>query len=392
MKLAQMIRDMSLNRKQSKVSSQEKGYDDFYEKFEKSIKGLFEESKVLDREGRALYNFTNPDSGKEHYLTGSQAEYIKQQIEANAMHNSFLDSIGMGHLCHRTTSYFQDLDSIIDSMERMPGVVDGKDVEYKVDKGFLEFVDKDGNVVIPKQTEVMPQIQAEEGRYSAGNSALRVIAAGTALVFGAGCVAVATRQPSYFDKHSDVLKKQYTADDIAILEKNFKANPLQYSQAIGDMLLRQMHQKSPEFALEFAQTPEIVDGIDVQEAKAMDSIYGLIKGVDMPRNLFAKYENEQGIQKILIEWEGNSSEKTDWSGFIPLLKDSVKASLWVSGRYEGEIINAKPISFEAEDKIDYEQIKEGILEWKSKSNKGDKDGIMLTFKYPYSSFAPPNGT
>lgn len=100
--LVQRIEDAISTKKQSEVEPcKEKNYEDFYGEFEKSIEGLFKESKVLDMEGRVLYKFTNPDSGKEHYLTGSQAEYIKQQIEANAMHNSFLDSVGIGHLCHR---------------------------------------------------------------------------------------------------------------------------------------------------------------------------------------------------------------------------------------------------------------------------------------------------
>lgn len=125
--------------------------------------------------------------------------------------------------------------------------------------------------------------------------------------------AVPTRQPSYFDKHPNVLKKQYTTDEIAALEKNLEANPLQYSQAVGDLLLWQMHQKSPEFALEFAQTPEIADGIDAQEVKAMRSIYGLVEGITISSNLFKQRAyDEKGVHYFTLEWKGNTETKSDF--------------------------------------------------------------------------------
>ena len=187
-----------------------------------------------------------------------------------------------------------------------------------------------------------------------------------------------TRQPSYFDKHPDVLKKQYTADEIATLKKNFEANPLKYSQAVGDMLLWRMHQKSPEFALEFAQTPEIADGINAPEAKAMDPIYGLIKGIDIPHGLFEKRIIDRYNLNILIEWESNSKEKSDWGcRFIP-----------TDGFYRSgttRIIGAKPIGFEmGKDRIDIDRDigPTPQLSWQSQSNSGDTDGILITMTYP----------
>ena len=90
---------------------------------------------------------------------------------------------------------------------------------------------------------------------------LRMLLIVTALAFAAGC-ATATKQPSLYDTQPDLLTKQYTLGEIKAIEQNFNANPLQYSQQLGNLLLWQMHQKSPQFALEFAQTPELNDGIN----------------------------------------------------------------------------------------------------------------------------------
>ena len=190
--------------------------------------------------------------------------------------------------------------------------------------------------------------------------------------------AVPTRQPSYFDKRPNVLKTQYKPEEAAAIEKNFKVNPQQHSKEYGNLILWRMHQKSPEFALEFAQTPEVVDGVNAQEAKAIGSIYGLIKEIDIPDDLFkkkAKYEKD--INKIIIEWQGNSDRKTEWNGFFTLLGNR-------PGRpFLGKIHDAKPIGFEAgEDKINYEELKNGDLRWESKSAYGDKDGIMVSLEYP----------
>ena len=186
-----------------------------------------------------------------------------------------------------------------------------------------------------------------------------------------------TRQPSYFDKHPDVLKKQYTADEIATLKKNFEANPLKYSQAVGDMLLWRMHQKSPEFASEFAQTPEVADGITPQEAKAMASIYNLIKGLNISPGLFAQ-KDQLEYDKILIKWRGNSPKESDWSGWI----------MFMDGFYQsksGQIMDVRPIDFEGEDKISFDKIiGYSNLRWESKVNKNDSDGIIIDITYPQS--------
>ena len=189
-----------------------------------------------------------------------------------------------------------------------------------------------------------------------------------ALVFGC---ATATKQPSLFQTNPALLTRQYTPVQISLIHQNFKANPVQYSQELGDLLLWQMHKKRPEFALEFAQTPELNDGIDQKEAKAIKNIYDLIKDLDIPPDLFTETHKPRDIDKIIMRWKGNSDAKSDWSGHF----------------YQspgGKILDAKPIDFEqAEDQIDHKRLAEnGELKWKSMSASGDEDGIKITLKYP----------
>jgi len=197
----------------------------------------------------------------------------------------------------------------------------------------------------------------------------RILSMVGVLALVAGC-ATATKQPSLFQTNPDLLTRQYTPAQISRIQKNFEANPLQYSQELGNLLLWQMHQKSPEFALEFAQTPELNDGIDQKEAKAIKNIYNLIKNLDIPPDLFTEKER-LNIYKIIMKWKGNSDAKSDWSGHFY--------------QSPGEkILDAKPINFEqAEDRIDYKRLAEnGELKWESMSASEDEDGIKITLKYP----------
>jgi len=186
--------------------------------------------------------------------------------------------------------------------------------------------------------------------------------------------ATATKQPSLYDTQPDLLSKQYPPDEITAIEQGFEVNPLRYSQELGNLLLWKMNQKSPEFALEFAQTPELNDGIDEKEATAMVSIYNLIECLDIPVNLFEEKEIDQGIHKIIMEWQGDSKANTDWSGYFYHM-------------HRGEVLEAKPIGFEpGEDEFDHEYwLKNHRPRWKSIVKAGDTDGIAVTFKYPYNN-------
>ena len=156
-----------------------------------------------------------------------------------------------------------------------------------------------------------------------------------------GC-ATATKQPSLFETNPTLLTKQYTPDEIAAIKQNFDANPLQYSQEFGNLLLWQMHQKSSEFAKEFAQTPELNDGINPAEANAISSIYNLIKDLDMSPSLFfvAKPKPGQDIYKIIIEWECNTDKPTEWRMFLSF--DDIR----IGKKFRGELIDIQPLNRE----------------------------------------------
>jgi hypothetical protein len=192
------------------------------------------------------------------------------------------------------------------------------------------------------------------------------IAIETALACAAGCAA--TKQPSLYDTKPDLLTKQYTSDQMKAVEQGFKSNPLQYSQELGNLILWCMHQKSPQFVLEFAQTPELNDGINAEEARAMLSIYNLIKDLELTPELFEeKHRVDTDIDKLVMEWEGNTKEKENWNG-------------WFYQSNKIRILDAKPINFEpGEDKIDFQIAKGyGYLKWESMAGSGDTDGIIIT--------------
>jgi hypothetical protein len=181
--------------------------------------------------------------------------------------------------------------------------------------------------------------------------------------------AMATKQRSAFDTNN--VLQDYTPGMINAIEQNFDANPLQYSQDMGNLLLWQMHQKSPEFALEFAQTPELNDGIDAKEAKAMLDIYNLIKDQDFPPSLFVADDKPR---EIILEWQGNSEKKSDWKGLFYKLTAS-------------DFVRAEPIGFEPEDQLYYVTMTNGErdLRWKSWVDSGDKDGLRLALLVPGST-------
>lgn len=207
-------------------------------------------------------------------------------------------------------------------------------------------------------------------------SSRRMLLIVTALALAAGC-ATATKQPSLYDTQPDLLAKQYSPDEIKAIEQNFKVNPLQYSQQLGNLLLWQMHQKSQQFALEFAQTPELNDGVNAKEVKAMTSIYNLIKDLKIPRDLFEGKDMPLGTHKIIMEWRGNSNVKGDWSGFF--LHMGYSQDMYHS-KNAGKVFSAEPLKLEEGE--DYINLEGGNLDWKSYSSKGDTDGIIVALTFP----------
>jgi hypothetical protein len=194
-----------------------------------------------------------------------------------------------------------------------------------------------------------------------------------------GC-ATLTKKHNLFDAYPDLVKMHYTPVEIQKTNNNFETNPSNYSQELGILILWQMYQKYSEFAMEFAQIPELNNGIDTKEAMAMASIYSLIKNLNIPPDLFEeKGQSEKYLQKIYIEWESNSGQKSEWKGSLNMPK--IKKGRGYYG-HNGMLYDAKPIGFEPEDEFDDVHLRDGVLFWKSLSKYQDRKSIIVTIEYP----------
>jgi len=111
----------------------------------------------------------------------------------------------------------------------------------------------------------------------------------------AGCANTVSTQPTFFDTLPELFTKKYSSAEITAVRQNFKIDPPQYSQALGEMLLWQMNKKSPETAKEFARIPDLNDGIDSKEAKAIISICNLIKDLNIPLDFFEAKPGESAF-------------------------------------------------------------------------------------------------
>ena len=130
-----------------------------------------------------------------------------------------------------------------------------------------------------------------------------------------GCVTP-KKLPSVFDANPDFIDKRFTQNEIANIQIKFKTNPDQYSQEYGNLILWQMHQKSPELGSELSKIPELSNGISPEEAKAIFSIYKLIKNLNIPKRFFNNGIKEYGVYEVLIEWSGSTSTKSNMDGCL----------------------------------------------------------------------------
>jgi len=181
-----------------------------------------------------------------------------------------------------------------------------------------------------------------------------------------GCVA-SSRQRSILDSHPEFIRV-YTQAEIADLTGKFKADPSSHSQAYGELILRQMYLKSPGFAWEFVQLPELGDGINAAEARAMKAIYDLIEPIDIPPALFEPKLGLDGhMQRFIFEWTGDTGQKKEW-----------RFSIGKQGSFkEDYVLEMKTIGFEdGEDKIEF---KDNTVTGSSFVNNSDTDGLTVRF-------------
>lgn len=220
---------------------------------------------------------------------------------------------------------------------------------------------------------MLPKGRSRSSRRSFPNPNLIVLLAiAIGLGFLTGCGA--PNLPSTHDSTPNLSTAQFTPEEMAKIEQNFRGNPKQYSQQQGSLILWRMHKKSPEFARKFAQTPELNDGIDEKEASAMAAIFEFLNAMNIPPALFDEQNPTYVRHPLKIEWR--CDREITWEGRI-----------YAAGKgssFPGKISDVKPLGSEpAGDLIDYAGLeKSGFLSWHSKAGQGGAGGIAFTLEYP----------
>jgi len=192
------------------------------------------------------------------------------------------------------------------------------------------------------------------------------------LIFLTGIYAcTATKQRSLFDSNLNLLTKQYTPDEIAQIEQKFEADPLQYSNEIGNLMFWKISQKSHVLAQEIGKVAMFKDGIKPEEANGLIKYFGTIKDSEFPEDfaksekdqMYSKFESNKNEYEISIKWygpEGNYSGR-----FIAY------------DRQKPDLISITPNQFEEGDTIDQSKWKAyRVLKWKSKIQGDDIDGVV----------------
>ena len=208
----------------------------------------------------------------------------------------------------------------------------------------------------------------------------RILIIAVALTF-AGCAA--TKQPSLYDAQPDLLTKQYTPDEIAAVKQNFDANPLQYSQELGNFMLWRINAKNNTFGRQLTELPDLNDGIDINEIDVLKTIDEYVEDVNFPPDFATKTKLEkrnllESLTKVLdyhvlVKW---SSEQENYSSGIITIIDP-KNNLILK--------EVNPKSFEEGDSIvsinTPFNVKTGnaMIRINSLTSKDDEDYIELIF-------------
>ena len=207
----------------------------------------------------------------------------------------------------------------------------------------------------------------------------------------------ATKQSSLFNTNPTLLTKQYTPDEITTIEEGFKANPSQYSQGLGNLMLWKINAKNNTFGRQLAELPDLNDGIDISDVKVLKTIDEYIEDVNFPADFASKAKLEKRnlsevITKVsdyhvkvsqypirvsdylvLVRW---SSEQENYShGIITIIDPNNNLTLK----------EVNPKSFEEGDSIVNItapfNVKTGnvMIRINSLTNKDDEDYIELKF-------------
>ncbi len=198
---------------------------------------------------------------------------------------------------------------------------------------------------------------------------------------GLGCVTTGftpERLTSFLDGKD--ISQLVTEEELDGTKRKFDQYPVQYTNELLEKAIIRMGNISPEFASEYGQIPEV--NAPIKPPPVAEGTYYICKALGnvakksggIPSNLFAEDGLPAGVYKASFKWEGNSSRKTDWSGWTINMGYPPQS---------GMVFREESIGFEpGEDRLNYEELKRGALDWTSYSSKKDPDGLIITFKFP----------
>lgn len=206
-----------------------------------------------------------------------------------------------------------------------------------------------------------------------GLSSLAVLLAALVPLFILCACGPASKQASVIQSNPQIFEKGYSQTEQEQITRGFKARPAQYSQQYGQFILSQMFQKSPEFAKEFAQTPELNDGINPAEARAMQHIYKLVSKVKIPKELLGQdFDMHHQGYEFVMTWIGNSKERKELNIQVGNTHHNPGAN---------KITKFRPIQLKQDDVVEFNK-GYGFLIVKGNIKNGDTEGVCFTISNP----------
>ncbi|MBM4322626.1 MAG: hypothetical protein FJ115_03615 [Deltaproteobacteria bacterium] len=178
------------------------------------------------------------------------------------------------------------------------------------------------------------------------------------------------------DSNPSVFSIEYDLASTNLIKQNFEADPKKYSQDFGNLLLWKLHKMNNILGNQMAKLPDLSDGIDVSEAKALGTIYNYAKNIDFPPDYGNKeIDISDHFLKayIYVLWGSDKEDKYDVKiRFLEAQKYNVK-------------VNIASYQTEKEDKFYVPQGYDiGLI---SSVRPGDNDGIQIMFRgFPGASF------
>jgi len=143
-----------------------------------------------------------------------------------------------------------------------------------------------------------------------------------------------------------------------------------------------MYQVCPEFALEFAQIPELNDGVHTRAevgavwnvSKALHSVVSRAGGV--PRGFFEAKPSNLNVKEIYMEWRGDGVERAEWRVRLGYSVRKIGPLVPWDAYYRGRVVGFETVGFENGE--DVASFVDGVLAVKSFTGGDDVDGIKVS--------------